>query len=450
MNGNRKLGRIVNLQRLEHTPHASIVNIAKTLLRADLLQIDHDYSKEESLRKAVVQIMNKLNKVCFTPSGYTEAVIASAYILSISIREDTIGNISEEIINLQKIHENYDEYPSLHEESPIDEFAPSNADGVQVFSFSEMFKINPKDFREELRSSVKETRELLEEKGSNLPRFVFTPKMKEGFKQLRKDFPNATEVLNYIEGSLINYTVTNGKSEMPKVIVAGEPGIGKSAVFEALSRVLCADYFDVPISILSDGFYLTGLDRSWGSGKSGEIFNIALKSTTASPIVFLDEIDKCKQNAKHSSVENVLLQLAEPGNAQKFKDEFYKIHFDCSKWILIATANDTSALSDPLLSRFEVISMNMPSESECVKVVQRIAQSKFSHLEFDDEAIEIISKSGKNFREMKRILNRAAQQAALSIEDPVSFSSVKMKVPTEVVRSVSRAFSRIRAGLGFV
>ena len=109
----------------------------------------------------------------------------------------------------------------------------------------------------------------------------------------------------------------------------------------------------------------------WGTGRTGQIFNLLTESQCANPIIMLDEIDKSRGNY-NAPVEPVLLSLLEPESATCFKDEAISLPINTSHIIWIATANYVDQISGPLLSRFTVINIQQSSPEQSKQIIQSI------------------------------------------------------------------------------
>lgn len=89
----------------------------------------------------------------------------------------------------------------------------------------------------------------------------------------------------------------------------------------------------------------------------------------ANPIIVLDEIDKAGGSSRNGRVHDTLIQLLEPSSSSCILDEFLQARVNYSKINWIATANDTSYMPAPLVSRFKTVRVNGPKTREQFEVI---------------------------------------------------------------------------------
>jgi ATP-dependent Lon protease len=191
------------------------------------------------------------------------------------------------------------------------------------------------------------------------------------FQELRDQFPNFTEVLDFVwKRVLLAGIVAGAEFRLPPLLLDGPPGCGKTAFAERLAQWLRVPIARVDMSSLNASFAITGLDAGYSTGNPGVIWNL-LQGEFLSPVVLLDEIDKTRAlNSEAGST--FLLGLLEPVTACRFKDAFVGLPIDASYVQWIATSNDLSAIDAPLRSRFRVFEVREPEGDECVHVVRSV------------------------------------------------------------------------------
>jgi ATP-dependent Lon protease len=191
------------------------------------------------------------------------------------------------------------------------------------------------------------------------------------FQELRDQFPNFTEVLDFVwKRALLAGVVAGAEFRLPPLLLDGPPGCGKTAFAERLAQWLRVPIARVDMSSLNASFAITGLDAGYSTGNPGVIWNL-LQGECLSPVVLLDEIDKTRAlNSEAGST--FLLGLLEPITACRFKDAFVGLPIDASYVQWIATSNDLSAIDAPLRSRFRVFEVREPEGDECVHVVRSV------------------------------------------------------------------------------
>lgn len=192
---------------------------------------------------------------------------------------------------------------------------------------------------------------------------------------LRARFPNAAEVIDVIDrAAALSRLSANQAFEMPPILILGEPGVGKTALAQALATVLTSPFQRIDIGTLSSGSQLFGNSLSWSTGATGQIFNLLAGSACGNPVVFLDELDKAQGN-DNAKVIPPLLSLLEQETSRTFRDEAVPIALNASQVIWLATANDLSEMSAPLRSRMNVVTMWRPEGEEAVVVAGEVYRS---------------------------------------------------------------------------
>ena len=100
----------------------------------------------------------------------------------------------------------------------------------------------------------------------------------------------------------------------------------------------------------------------------------------------LDEIDKAGR--RHTSRDiDALAQLhscLEPETARRITDISLDVELDASLVTYVATANSIAKLDSPLLSRFEVIQVDIPSPTERRESARRVMTAALERLGLED------------------------------------------------------------------
>jgi ATP-dependent Lon protease len=247
---------------------------------------------------------------------------------------------------------------------------------------------------------------------------LVAPRAGEDLSSVREACPNFEPVIDDVRRRLAIAKAGRGVLRLDPILLAGEPGVGKTHFARELARVLGCVFRFVPMNTTSTGWVLTGLDSSWRGGKPGVVAESIALGDSANPIFLLDEIDKCAGDKDHDP-SDALLQLLEPSTAKTFVDEFLGVELDASHAFWICTANDLRALSEPMLSRLRVYEIDAPTEDERASIISRMhraALRDFGLNDFDDslrsEVTSVLIK--ESLRDCKRLIADAIGRA---IED---------------------------------
>jgi len=199
-------------------------------------------------------------------------------------------------------------------------------------------------------------------------------------KALNFKFPWMEKVTERICNHLLFCGRFQTPIHIPPTLLVGQHGIGKTSYLNKLAELLRIRVQFVDVSTISAGWVLTGSDSTWRDAKQGLILETLLDFAKpmeevlflGNPIIVLDEIDK-ESGTQRYPLNSVLLPLLEKATAQRFSDEFLRgMTWDISYVSFFATANDLHGISDPLLSRFQVMEVTPPTEQQKLDAVLRM------------------------------------------------------------------------------
>lgn len=226
-----------------------------------------------------------------------------------------------------------------------------------------------KTLPDETQRMVKQHLAIAEKLGSI--RRVSTVPFPESLDRLDRQFPNFAEITALIRRQNILAGLTSEKiCTFPPLLLDGPPGIGKTIFSNRLATALGMPYFEVDGSTLTAGFALSGLDTGWGSSKPGLVWD-ALQNECMSPLFVLDELDKASTGGRYDSL-GFLYSLLERHSARRFQDAALRLPIDASHIGWIATCNDVQRIEPALVSRFNVIRIEAPNQSQMPSVIESI------------------------------------------------------------------------------
>lgn len=194
------------------------------------------------------------------------------------------------------------------------------------------------------------------------------------FNDLKLRFPNFIEAIELYEANAICLAKLGLPFEAPPLLLAGEPGLGKTLFASELARLIGLPFFEISMATMTALFALSGGSIQWSEGTVGFIANSLADSKFGNPFFLLDEIDKSSHESRYSPL-NSFYSLLESSSAKRFKDEALEIELDASKVIWVATGNYIENIPQPILSRMRVIDIKRPDAQEMKNVVISIYKS---------------------------------------------------------------------------
>lgn len=236
---------------------------------------------------------------------------------------------------------------------------------------------------------------------------------------LRNRFPNFKQAIDQIAAATALSKISEHQNFVMKpLLLLGPAGVGKTAFCQAIAKIIDVPFRRIDIAQTTTNAILSGLSLSWSTGQIGEILKYLTTSKVINPILLLDEIDKANGNYRHP-IEPTLLTLLEAESAKAFKDEALQLSINCEHMIIFATANDASNMSQPLLSRFDVVNVRKPNRDEMVGIIQNMYQDylnknawgKSFHPTLNEKVVSLLINHTP--RKIKAILQAAFGKAAL-------------------------------------
>lgn len=167
----------------------------------------------------------------------------------------------------------------------------------------------------------------------------------DGMRELKRNYPNCYEFLEYVDqfGALSSCRADTLKMHSPPVLLAGSPGVGKTAIVQEVAKLLGVGCKQLDMATVTSSFVITGSSSVWSDAKTGCIVDILRDGNAANPIVILDELDKFSRDAKFDPLGG-LYTLLEQEAAATFTDEALEMPIDASHILYVATANDLSVI----------------------------------------------------------------------------------------------------------
>lgn len=138
------------------------------------------------------------------------------------------------------------------------------------------------------------------------------------------------------------------------LLLIGPAGTGKSQIAYAVAKIFKMPWTTLEMSSINDPEQLTGSSRVYSNAKPGIIMEAFEKADSSNIVFIINELDKACAGKGNGNPADVLLTLLDNLG---FTDNYIECNIPTSGVYPIATANDKSQISAPLMSRFAIIEL---------------------------------------------------------------------------------------------
>jgi ATP-dependent Lon protease len=179
--------------------------------------------------------------------------------------------------------------------------------------------------------------------------------------------------LSVVKDRILDYLSVMALKEdchAPILCLAGPPGVGKTSLGRSIARSMGRNFARLSLGGVHDESEIRGHRRTYVGALPGRFVQAIRRAGSSNPLVMIDEIDKIGASGK-GDPSSALLEVLDPEQNSSFYDNYLGVHFDLSKVMFVATANNLSTIPGPLRDRMEIIQLAGYTYEEKTEISKR-------------------------------------------------------------------------------
>jgi len=243
----------------------------------------------------------------------------------------------------------------------------------------------------------------------------------------------------------------NPEGKSPILCFVGPPGVGKTSLGQSIARATGRKFQRIALGGVHDEAEIRGHRRTYIGALPGNVIQAIRRAESKNAVVMFDEIDKLGVGGFHGDPSSALLEVLDPEQNAKFRDNYLGVDFDLSRVMFITTANMLETIPGPLRDRMEVIQLPGYTEEEKLEIARRYLvkrQLEANGLKTADKTIDDVRITDDALRAIIREYTREAGVRNLEREIGAVLRHCAMKIAEGVSQKIEISAGDLHAILG--